>query len=335
MVATLTALTLTMQIQVQVQDVRGIRQARGLNAESSLLVEAAVPLTAKQLAFHFEAVRTTRLAELDQLLALTAKQRQQLSVIFAKVNRKHDDLLHVGTVLKPATLNAVLSKPQRDAVRAVAVIAADSRDPTTTQGQVTIRQDYAIGGELLIERICRDLSCSGKQRRRFQLAIRGGWKRYLQQHEDAYRAISRSPEEKVTSTTDELLRQRTPIPLITEMEIWRKAVKATLTEEQHTKYEQLESERARLYRWANAMAMTGILQIDHNLTTRQCRQLATLVESRFDPATRVAFPILEQSHPLLNLTIRELQTVLPFDVANAVHIQLQQVREDLKPVISQ
>ena len=76
--------------------------------------------------------------------------------------------------------------------------------------------------------------------------------------------------------------------------------------------------------------MTGILQIDHSLTTQQAQQLASLVESRFDAKSRIAFPILEPSYPLFVLTKRELQTILPFDVANAVYSQVQSVKKTLK-----
>jgi len=335
MIIVLTTLMLVPQIQATPPLAGGGRQIGGIASETSLLAEAAVPLTPEQLVFHFEAVRAARLARLDQLLALTGKQRAKLSAMLSKVENKHNDLLHIGAVLKPKELRSMLSARQRTSMDMWAKGASDRRVPTNPRDQLTIKHDYHSAGALLVDRLCQDLHCSDKQERRLALAIRGGWKRYLAKHQSTYIAVLRLRTESAAFTAGDLVQQRMLVPLIAEMEIWQKAVKRTLTAEQFEKYQQIESARSQLYHWANAAAMTGILQIDHSLTTSQAQQLASLVESRFDAKSRLAFPILESSHPLFVLTERELQTILPFDVANVIYSQLKSVKKSFKPVEAQ
>lgn len=319
----LTTLMLAPQIEPPAPIAGGARQRMGVVSDTSLLVDAAVPLSAEQLVFHYEAVRTVRLAWLDQWLALTAKQRGTLKTKLAKVKRKNNRWMVMGPVLEPAELRSVLTDAQKQAMV--------SETSSGTQHEI-MEQAYRSAGGLLVERVCEDLQCTDKQRRRLELAVRGGWKRFLAKHERDFATASSLTTIGPFRSNVMLLIQRRPGPLIAELEFWQKALRSTLTSEQLERYDELEASRAVLFRKANAVGPTASMQIDHDLTTDQCRKLASLLASRSSEKDRLVYPLLLPSYPVLRLTERNLRANLPEEKATAIAHELKDLSEFIKSI---
>ncbi len=270
-------------------------------------------------AFRLEAMRYSRLARLDQLLALTGAQRDELLRTMRRdVNRSFDVLIadKMGPLLPPPHLQEHLTPEQvrvLDRWQQEGALAWHLRK--AADGTDRIDADARDAALLLAARVAAEAECSPKQRRRLELAARGLVPRFRNRFVAVYRALG---QRQPALTDESLLMDRTLVPLLSELPLWRRTLANTLNRDQLSRLQQEDSRRLEFCQRANVWAAAADLQHAFHLGIRQTEQLRQALSSHCRQ-TRPVFPLRESSNPVLRLEPAEIRAI--FSEADTAELQ--------------
>lgn len=300
-----------------------------IGQELDLLAPESTGWKKEAIAFRLRALRTARLARLDQLLALTETQRTRLAAVMREDVTKPfgGSAIQVGPLLRSERLRPILTTRQWQTLerwRKEGTLAWYARK--AEGGGARIEADCRECALLVVDRLATELRLTEPQQRRLKVAARGAGPRFRQQFAQEYAALG---ELSPPLTTEFLLQDGTLVPLLDEVPFWRTAIESTLTSQQQRQLQETNRRRLSFYREANALGTTADLQVGLPLTHEETTRFFNLISERF-VLHRPVYPLREPDHPVLGVTRDDLRGVLTEAHADEFLKLMSEAREQVR-----